>query len=305
MKNVRLLNSLMAIAIAAFVFSCQQRETNPTNPNAITDEIKDQFRSLGFDPSDIRYIKQSNSITNEVKEGYLLEKDMFITKANFEAMLTSDSKSGVNGEQYRTNNLVQRLPRTIRVVGYTGGSGTISVSVDADNVNDGRASVGALSNRMRTGLQWAINNFNNINTGLNFQLSFSSNTSGADIIVFQEFNGEDGGIAEFPSRGNPGRIVRLFSGMNSYNNNVNEHVATHEIGHTLGLRHTDFFNRTISCGRGGNEGSGSAGAIHIPGTGTTNNASGFDFNSIMLACFSSNSQGEFSAQDRTALEFLY
>ncbi|OJJ18907.1 hypothetical protein BKI52_23255 [marine bacterium AO1-C] len=304
---MRLLNGLLVLALTTLIFSCQQQETNPTNPNAITDEIKAQFKSLGFDPSDIKYVNQTNTLTNETQEGYILEQDMFISKANLAEMLASDTKTGLNGEQYRTRNLVQRLPRTIRVVGYTGNSGTISVprAEDADNNIDGRASVGALSSRMRTGLQWAINNYNALNTGLTFQLSFRNSLSGGDIYVLQEFNGELGGIAQFPSGGNPGRIVRLFSGMNGLSNNANEHVATHEIGHTLGFRHTDFFNRTISCGEGGNEGQSSAGAIHIPGTGTTNNASGFDSNSIMLACFSRNTQGEFSAQDRRALEFLY
>ena len=75
---------------------------------------------------------------------------------------------------------------------------------------------------------------------------------------------------------------------------------THEIGHCLGLRHTDYFNRSLSCGSGGNEGDGGVGANHIPGTPT-----GFDANSIMLACFSSSEDGEFGPFDIKALEYLY
>ena len=74
---------------------------------------------------------------------------------------------------------------------------------------------------------------------------------------------------------------------------------THEIGHCLGLRHTDYFSRA-SCGQNTNEGSAGVGAIHIPGTPT-----GIDWNSVMLACFSSNEDGEFGFYDEVALEFLY
>ncbi|MEM6801987.1 MAG: M57 family metalloprotease, partial [Bacteroidota bacterium] len=49
-----------------------------------------------------------------------------------------------------------------------------------------------------------------------------------------------------------------------------------------------------------NEGSAGVGANHIPGTPT-----GFDSNSIMLACFGSNEDGEFGNFDRVALEFMY
>jgi hypothetical protein len=82
---------------------------------------------------------------------------------------------------------------------------------------------------------------------------------------------------------------------------VNEHVITHELGHTVGFRHSDYYNRAISCGSGGNEGSAGVGAIHIPGTPTGAVVGG----SVMNSCFRSSENGEFTSSDRTALTTLY
>ncbi|MGB3799565.1 MAG: M57 family metalloprotease, partial [Lewinella sp.] len=79
----------------------------------------------------------------------------------------------------------------------------------------------------------------------------------------------------------------------------NEHVMTHEIGHCMGFRLTDYGDRR-SCGSGGGESAGSTGANLVPGT-----PSGYDPNSIMLSCFGSGEDGEFGYYDRVALEYLY
>ena len=74
---------------------------------------------------------------------------------------------------------------------------------------------------------------------------------------------------------------------------------THEIGHSVGFRHSDWFDR-FSCGSGGGESAGSTGAIHVPGTPT-----GRDTTSIMNACFSNSENGEFNGNDITALRNMY
>ena len=110
-----------------------------------------------------------------------------------------------------------------------------------------------------------------------------------------------GGSAGFPKGGKPYGTINIGVGLQDYSVDVNEHVITHEIGHTIGFRHSDYYNRAISCGSGGNEGASNVGAIHIPGTPTTATTGG----SVMNSCFRSNESGEWSSSDRTALNALY
>ena len=92
------------------------------------------------------------------------------------------------------------------------------------------------------------------------------------------------------------------TGLNSYSVDVNEHVITHELGHAIGFRHSDYYNRSISCGGSAtNEGTAGVGAILIPGTPSTATSGG----SVMNSCFSSSSTGTWTSSDRTALNYLY
>lgn len=205
---------------------------------------------------------------------YVVDGDIELTK---DEMQTLQGFDAAMEKQYRTNNLVS--DNNISVIGYTGGSY-------------------ALTNKMRTALQWAVNNYNALNTNKTFSLSFSSSTN-ADMVVYREYtNSGAGGRAGFPAGGQPYKWIRIYAGMENYDTNTNEHVITHEMGHAMGLRHTDWFSRQ-SCGQSG-ESAGSDGAVLIPGT-----PSGFDANSVMLSCFGSGEDGEFGFYDRVALEYLY
>ena len=244
--------------------------------DVISDETVDFLESLDLqleeaEMSTITYPDHSS------EDAYLVEGDIAITKDQYRQMV-KDSRNP-NKRQYRTNNLVNS-PRTINIIGFTGNSSS------------------GLTSRMRTALQWAVNNYNALNTGLSFNLTYGTNYQPRDMVVYRVANGRAGGQAGFPSGGRPYKFVQIFSGMDGYDTNTIEHVITHEIGHSVGLRHTDWFSRQ-SCRQSGEQ-ANPPGAIRIPGT-----PSGFDANSIMLACFGSGEDGEFGFYDRVALEYLY
>lgn len=290
MKNlVSITTFAFAIIILSFLSSCK------------TDSIQDIQNELipqDLDGAVIEHNHYHNELCNHVKhldmdldnvekidfpfpdgtteERFLVENDIAVTRAELQ-QLKEEMQDGQR--QYRTYNLVSS-PRVINVLGYNDGSN-------------------ALTYNMIVGLYWAIGNYNKLNTGLSFKLTFGSDYDAADIVVYRHNNGKTGGVAGFPNaNGDPYKWVAIYNGTGNENYNVNEHVIGHEIGHCIGLRHTDYATRA-SCNETG-EGAGPEGAVHIPGTPT-----GIDWDSQMLACFSLNVDGELSTYDKVALEYLY
>ncbi|WP_026837658.1 M57 family metalloprotease [Gillisia sp. JM1] len=269
------------LAGAGLLFtSCEKDELNTSAQEetlSVTSEVPEsvlqKIAALHFNPKGAE-VGKIMLPGGGFEKTYIVEGDIALNADQLNNM----SSSNIQDKQYRTFNLVSNN-KTIDVIGYTGGSQ-------------------ALTSKQRTALQYAINNYNRLNIGLSFTLTFGTDYSPYDIVVYQTINGEAGGVAGFPSDGNPYKFVQIYDGMEQYSVDTNEHVMTHEIGHTLGMRHTDWFSRQ-SCGQSG-EAAGSDGAVHIPGTPT-----GFDSTSIMLACFGANEDGEFNGNDITAFEYLY
>ncbi|MFY2558332.1 M57 family metalloprotease [Corallococcus terminator] len=180
-------------------------------------------------------------------------------------------------EQYRTTNLVSSSITRICIVPTSGFNSYA---------------------RLSQGLDLAIANYNAL--GLSFTMVRGNAGSCSATITAQTTSGA-GGSAGFPSGGRPYGTINIGTSLNTYSVGVNEHVITHELGHTVGFRHSDYYNRAISCGSGGNEGAAGVGAIHIAGTPTTASTGG----SLMNSCFRSTETGNFTASDRTALTTLY
>lgn len=228
--------------------------------------------------SDLDKIAQHGFGTGNVSRtdgGYLVEGDIVLTHE----FLNSSSDEHkllriAEVEQYRTTNLVSG-PRVIKV--------SISSQLPSSYV---------------AALDEALARYN----AQNLTLTFQRVSSGADIALVKG-NGQFLASAGFPtSNGNPYGQVKVNS--RAIGNQPQSTVATiiaHEIGHCIGFRHTDYMDRSYSCGGSAtNEGASTVGAIHIPGTPT-----GPDSGSWMLACIGSGQNRPFNNNDRTALGYLY
>lgn len=275
------------LALLFLLASCSKdtmssNDDEPLAKLSITEEVIDNLEKAQFNTEDVTsdVITHPDGTSEAV---YLVEGDIALTPEKLQKFTHLHSKEHVHNRQYSTDELVSNN-QTIKVLGYRRSSSQYSLSGD-----------------MRTALNWSIANYNALNIGLDFELSYgSSNLGDYDIVVYQVHNNQAGGSSGFPNDGAPHKWVRIYNLTEGYNNNVIEHVITHEIGHAVGLRHTDWFSRQ-SCGNpSSGESVGTMGANFIPGT-----QPAYDPNSLMLACFDDDEDGEFGYYDKKALEFLY
>lgn len=266
-----------AIVASMMLISCSEEEAS-TNASSVPETVITKLKAMGFNPDGIQ----------KVDEGYRIERDIIITEEFLEHAGVEQVVPDL--EQYSTNNLVS-----------TGGSRLITLYAPVG----GRKGYSA---GMIAGLDLAIARYNAQNLEISFQRVTSS--AGADIVMTRLAKGDERrgilGSAGFPTAGgDPYGEIKMSGILESSYGLSTEGIATiiaHEMGHCIGLRHTDYFNRAISCGgSASNEGDGGVGANHIPGTptGATLNAQ-----SYMLSC-TDGSDRPFNNDDRTALGYLY
>lgn len=255
------------VSMLVVAFSCQQEDENLAGKK-VSEAALTEIRGLGFSTQNVQI----------VEDGYLVEGDIVL---NFK-----DLKRGVNRnilriaetEQYRTTNLVA-APQVI----------TVSVASN-------------LGSQYVNATDLAIARYN----AENLLITFQRVSTGADIqIMKSNFLEQNTFLASagFPSAtGAPYHRIKV-----STNQLVGQPMHTivsilaHEIGHCIGFRHTDFMDRSFSCGGPfANEGASSVGAIHIPGTPTAP-----EDGSFMLSCISSHEDRPFTANDKVALDYLY
>lgn len=259
------------LAIGAFVgltmFSCQKEAVNQ-DQGAIPESVMAAIGKAGF------------STENVVREGsgYIVEGDIYIDDNHLRTQPGWFTMTVAQTEQYRTTNLVTALPRVI----------TVSVNSRMPSAYQGPNGY----------VQGAIDRYNAMGLRITFQL-----VSSGGNIDFVNANGSYLASAGFPtSGGDPYNQVKVNTrSLAGQPTGTIVSVLAHEMGHCIGFRHTDYMDRSYSCGGStSNEGASTVGAILIPGT-----PSGPDPNSWMLACIGSGVDRPFNANDRTALNYLY
>ena len=213
-----------------------------TDPQTENEEIVSNLVQAGFPADDIMIVD------NAVYVG----RDAHVTLEASREMLQVGEGSA---EQYRTTNLV--------------GTSVTKICVNPTSAFNSYT-------RLSQGLDLAIQNYNQL--GLRITFARGPTTGCTANITAQTMSGT-GGSAGFPSGGKPYGTINIGTGLQNYSADVNEHVITHELGHCIGFRHSDYYDRSISCGSGGDEGQSTVGAIHIPGTPTTATVGGSVMNS--------------------------
>ncbi len=269
MKKFKFLVGISILSVAAIFSSCEKENAQMDAPDqTISSEVIAKIHHLGF----------STDGVIKANEGYIVEGDIMLTE---EALNTEPNRLLLkvgDAEQYHTTNLVTGLPRVI----------TVSVS-------------SSLPSNFGPALQEAVNRYN----AEDLQITFQIVSSGADISITEgpwwwSFFGILG-MGGFPADGDPYNSVQLSS--SAFNGASTGYLATviaHEIGHNIGFRHTDYMDRSYSCGGSAdNEGETEYGAIHVPGTPVNPDAL-----SWMLSC-SDGSDVPFNANDKIALDYLY
>lgn len=286
--------ALAVLMSTAVVISCKKNTNNSENPAENTSVLsKDEQISIakaGFSPTG----------AYKADGGYIVEGDIFLKPADLagHAALIKELASGKpRTEQYKTTYQVTGLPRVLKI----------------------KVNAGAAQKVFTDATKEAIKRYNDLGLKLTLNLLDSGSVTVEDILIKGEtFSNPDvlGQSAGFPdANGNPATPIKLSNthyNKDFTNNNLLATVVAHEIGHAIGFRHTDYADRSYSCGLSpwdaflkslgievGNEGDGGVGAIHIPGTPVAGEPG-----SWMLAC-SDGTNRPFTASDIVAIKALY
>jgi hypothetical protein len=268
----KILIFLFLLSGSGVFYSCQNSQEEDSL--AIPNDVRNQLIRYGFDVVNYVPIKFDN--------GYLVEGDIYLTANDLANMKPARRIPTV--EQYSTDLLVTGLPRTITVYMPTTFSAANFSAVDE-----------------------AIRRYNAQNLLMKFQ---RVTTSSANIVFSRLTKSQERqgilGSSGFPtSSGDPYGVIKMSGILEStYHLTVNgiATIMAHEMGHCVGFRHTDYYDRSISCGGNpSNEGASTVGANLIPGTPATATLAAKSF---MLACTDGGDR-PFNTDDKTALAYLY
>jgi hypothetical protein len=262
------LQNLLLLYLFVFVYSCKKNDVKNEGPEQTqTNEVLRRILDLGFREKDIV----------EYPDRYVVQGDI--------AFLKNDPglNSGIKTKQTRSNNTVAVNNTLIRVF-----------------VNN---NFPTLFNNIVTALDDAIIGLNSIGSELFFVRTTNQNEANITITMDNGIRWhpelqreiELCGLGGFPfSDGRPFNQIRI-SEQTLHGNGITSHwqlvfLLSHELGHNIGLRHTNWAVADAPS---------SAGAVHIPGTPTS------DPNSVMNTPTCGLGWNNWSTHDRTAILTMY
>lgn len=307
---------LLLLLLTTFIFSsCNKTEVSEELANdfvALNDLQKEALLFMGINAYN-KDIKRINS-SEFVPSGGLSINDQVVTNDQLHQYVA-------NFKNVKNGNVDAKHYASTSRVATPGGFRTVRVAI----VNFGNIS---LNQTVINGTFDAVQRYNDLNMNrLNMKfLSLSESDARArfsngtiDVLIFNDrpnYTGVSGttfdAFSLYPSNGNPGRLIGFNPTGRALNRTQAATLIMHELGHTLGMVHSDFFTR-VSCNGNGNPVGGPLGDVgpaipevtgvfHIGGTDTTG---GFT-DSIMRACgFFGFNSSTFRSQDVTAFRQLY
>jgi hypothetical protein len=270
-----LFKTLSLAAVLTLTFTSCKKDVKENNQSEVSEETLSQIKAAGF----------YNGNVKKVDGGYLVEGDIILTENDLKSQPTSPSMVVANEEHYRTNNLVN-----------TSTYATIKVALN----NSSSAHQAVFS----AALDEAIRRYNAL--GLKVRFSRVTSSANTTVVAFYQVSNVLGSAGFPTSSGKPYNQVQMntyhySTSTSSTNVNYIATIMAHELGHCIGFRHTDYMDRSYSCGGAySNEGASTVGAVFIPGT-----PSGPSANSWMLACVGSGVNRPFTSADLTALNYVY
>jgi hypothetical protein len=275
------LSCYILVSCILYLVSCRDApEFDTISSSPPNEEILQFIKDLGYNDSAIK----------DIGDSYLVGGDMVFSKK---------TKLEANPERHTHPSVLQT--RQYGMSNYVGFNRQPDITIRVEP---------ALTGFLIPIIE-VINAYNAIpNCRLNLRLT---NTTDQDILIrneilFDQFgNRTVCGRADVPSNGRPGSILRLdldfigntnpiFPVLPLINDQVRR-LVIHELGHNLGLRHTNW--REDGEGRSSNNNTISA--AHILGTTNT----GDDVQSIMRSNTCGGHVVDFTPQDIIALQFLY
>jgi hypothetical protein len=225
-------------------------------------------------PEDVRAMVEAMGLRGDMVQDFgsyvVVEGDIRIDKSQLRAGTRPTGDPHGPRYQYHTTNLVSS-PKVHQIV--------VDVS--------GLAGVTAWQTAARDAMtQWnAISgSYVKMVEGSPADITFGTACTSSSIAAY----------ASFPSGGNPGSTVTVNTCFGyTLNDSQRLRNMVHELGHTLGFRHSNYTQQ--------GETAGTDGAILISGTPTSGN----DANSVMNGGTALNSWIGFSTYDQTAVRALY